>query len=306
MPLFARSGKKSSQEYVPPPQTIARRWSAPATPTTWEDIRPCCSDATFKDHSVCSDTAVDEKNKAYEELRILTKDGPEPIQDHPHCFMKCSHNACEVFLLSHMNADIIREHECHECIDLAPRRTIGNANETFAPASAPPPPPVDDFRLQLYALEIRSMTQKAIDDLVTSGGTEPFPAYNDFGFIGGIDPYGSEPETAVPALRLGMGAYPQPFRPRSNRPVPSDDGGSLPYFFPRSWSIDDPSIAGNISIAGDLSSSNASPFNSGNSTRPSTRPSSIDVGAPVKPGADSLDERRVKRTGGCYFSTSWN
>lgn len=111
MLFSARSRERSSREYVPPPQTIARRWSAPTTAITWDDFRPRCGDATFKEHSTYSDTAIYETNTAYEELRILTKDGPEPIQEHPHCFMKCSHGACEAFVLSYMNADIIREHD---------------------------------------------------------------------------------------------------------------------------------------------------------------------------------------------------
>ncbi|KAF3036123.1 hypothetical protein E8E11_001722 [Didymella keratinophila] len=212
--------------------------------------------------------------------------------------MKSSHEACEAFILSHMNTDIDREHECHQCTNLASRRTIANTNEVFAPAPAPAPAPVDDFRLQLYAPEIRSMTQRASDDLVNSGGTEPFPAYNDFGFIEGINPCVSEPESAVSAMQGNIQAISQPFRPRSNRPVPSDDGGGLPYAFPRNWSIDEPSIAGNAS------SSDATPFSSGNSTRPLTRPSSTDVGANDKPMADPLGDKRVRRKGGCYFNTS--
>lgn len=296
MELSSRSREELSHEWVPPSKMIERRWSAPTSPTEWQDINPRWSDVTFKIHSTCSDTEVDETNKAYEELRVLTEHGPEPVQDNPHCFMKCSHDACEAFIQSHMNAAIVREHKCNECNNSAPRMTVGNTSE----ASVPAPTPVDDFRLQLYALEIRSMTQRAMDNLVTSGGTEPFPAYHEVDYIEGIDPYASEPESAAVALQASIEGLDRPFRPRSNRPMPSDNGGAIPYPFPRSFSIDEQSIAGNVS------SSNASPFNSRNSTRPSTRPSLTDFGATDKSMADLSSDRRVRRKEGCYFSTSEN
>lgn len=298
--LSPRYCEESPRESIHAPKMNERRWSAPTTPITWEDIRPRFSDATFRDHSTCSDTAVDETNKAYEEMRILTADGPEPIQDSPHCFMKCSHDACKAFILSHMNADIIREHECHECTNLAPQMTISNMNKAFVAIPAPVPASVDDFRLQLYALEIRSLTQRAMDDLISSGGTEPFPAYREVDYIDGIDPYSSEPESAVAALQSSIEAFDRHYHPRSNRSMPSDDERSMLSPIPRSPSNDEQGMGK------DMSSSNASPFISSNSTQPSTRPSTFEAGATDKPKADCLGDRRVRRREGCYFSTSEN
>lgn len=289
----ARSREELYHEHVPRSKVIERRWSAPTTPTRWQDIHPRWSDITFKDNSACSDTEAYETNKAYEELRILTENEPEPIQDSPHCFMKCSHDVCKAFILSHMSADIVREHECHECTSSAPRRVISNMKEAYVPA----PTTVDDLRLRLYALDIRGMTQRAMDDLLGSGGTEPFPVYNEVDYIEGIDPYSSEPESAVTALRASIEAFDEAFdRPRSNYPIPLDNNDIMATM--RNLSIDEQSIAGNAT------SSNASPFNSNNCTRPSTRPSSAGVGATDNPRADPLGDRRVRRKEACYFSTS--
>ncbi|KAF3038665.1 hypothetical protein E8E12_007036 [Didymella heteroderae] len=285
----ANSREDLSHEDISIPTMIERRWSVPSAPPRREDVRMRWSDITFEEHSTCSETEAEKQNKAYEELRTLTKDGPEPIQDRPHCFMKCSHDICEAFILSHMNADIVREHECHECASSGPRGTIGNTDK----ASAPVPTPIEDMRLKLYAKELRDMTQRVMHDLASSGGTEPFPAYNEVDYFEGIAPFSLEHEKTALAPQAGSDPL---RRPRSSHPLPSQDDCSIPLNC--NFSINEQSIAANASA------SDASPSSSNHSTRHWTRPASTEFGATDRPTANLLGDKRVRRKKACYFSIS--
>lgn len=94
-----------------------------------------------------------------------------------------------------------------------------------------------DLSLRLYALEVRGITQRAMDDLVRSGGTEPFPAYSEVDYIDGINPCPEEwHESAMAALQASIDAIHHPNRPGSDRPMPPGHNGGV--LFTRDFTVD--------------------------------------------------------------------
>lgn len=249
-------------------------------------LRPVLERRDFQDYTTSSESEAEQRFEDYINLQALTQHGHESIQDTPHCFLVCSHEICEAYVLSHLHDDAVREHECADCTKSEPLRTGGHSEPT--PAAA------DHACLGQYARDLCGMMQGAMDNLVSIGGMESFPAYTEVDFIEGIDPYCPEHEHVASATQ-GNGRTSS--RPRSDNIVPAEYHNHDSVT--RTSSVDLQSLADNPpSSLGD-----GSPSNSSNVSN-STRPSSLDLHETGRPIADSLGHRRVRRTEACYFGVS--
>ncbi|KAF1930438.1 uncharacterized protein M421DRAFT_412646 [Didymella exigua CBS 183.55] len=296
MNSFLHSAEAISRECIPPLTGIARRWSSPSAPLDWQTHNKRWADDIFQDYTTSSGTDADEQNKACRELQNLTQNCLDHfyVQETPHCFMACSHDVCEAYMISHLNDNRVREHACSQCTKSAPRVTVGNTETR--------PRPSDNARLGQYSREIYGMMQGAVYDLMSSGRIEPFPAYTEIEYIEGICPFSSEHEHIASATELNSHTA---NRPRGNRPPPSEFVSTIPVT--RTSSIDVQSLADKVpSPLGDGSPSSGSHtiISTQPSTRPSTQPSSVDLSATRRQTADSLGGRRVRRMESCYFGVS--